>query len=204
MIFDVQGGISAFHPFARVPWTRRLRAPCVYVPRRPVVEGQAQSGRAAVSGSKFNERTLRPSALGVMRDSHNARARAYICVCGGGWRVIRIFIAIEREKERGREEMDTRIRARFVFHSWGKSVCKTQNRSKRPTVVCRESRLRRKRTSRSCLWVSNTFFRTYKRALVLAIISFSPFDFSTLPVATTLLSSCSCYRGLKRMAFRKK
>lgn len=38
------------------PTVRRMR-----VSRRPVVEGQAQSGRAvAISGSKFNERTLRP------------------------------------------------------------------------------------------------------------------------------------------------
>lgn len=41
--------------------------------RRPVVEGQAQSGRAvAISGSKFNERTPRP-AMSMAR--------------GGGWHV---------------------------------------------------------------------------------------------------------------------
>lgn len=55
----LEGHFSARKAASFLPFPEKSRIP--YAPRRPVVEGQAQSGRAvAISGSKFNERTLRP------------------------------------------------------------------------------------------------------------------------------------------------
>lgn len=76
----------------------------MYVSRRPVVEGQAQNGRAiVVSGSKFNERAPRPQS-DTRASCEGGRHPPHPGCCAGG-----VYVYTVRDaRRRARTHPDTR------------------------------------------------------------------------------------------------
>lgn len=139
---------------------------CVYTRRRrPVVEGQAQSGRAAVSGSKFNERTPRPSARGVTRNARNARARAQRRLRMRGWMTCTHTCCthIHRDKRAGGRRAYGRAFCISLPGEWGGPYARPGIDQSARSSSSAARVATRKRICRSCLWVNATSLRSSLR-----------------------------------------